>query len=151
MQKPVSDLLRRKGAIVYVTPEATVRDAVDLMVEHNTGSVLVLDEGTDLVGIFTERDLMRRVVDPGLASDDTPITEVMTADVIVVSGDTKRGEALRLMEDEHIRHLPVADPDELYGVISLRDLLRFDRNDKEFEVEQMRDFVMRKPYPAYPA
>jgi CBS domain-containing protein len=151
MQRPLSDLLRKGGVLIYVTPNASVQEAVDTMAEHNVGSVLVLEGGSDLAGIFTERDLLKRVVHEGLDPKATPITDVMTEDVVVVTGEMRRSDALDLMEERHFRHLVVADEERLYGMISMRDLLQFEREAHEVEVEQMRDYVMRKPYPTYPS
>ncbi len=150
MQRSLSDLLRKGGLLIYVTPSATVQEAVNTMAEHNVGSVLVLKGGADLQGIFTERDLLTRVVHEGLDPKATPITDVMTDEVVVVAGTTRRSDALDLMEEGHFRHLVVADEERLYGMISMRDLLQFERKAHEVEVEQMRDYVMRKPYPTYP-
>lgn len=150
MQRPISELLRRSGVIVYTDPSTSVKDAVATMAERNIGSILVLENQEDLVGIFTERDLMTRVVHEGKNPATTPIREVMTEDVLVVSGDTTRSDALQMMQDEHIRHLPVADDESLYGIVSLRDLLKFEHKMQQQEIEQLRGFVYEKPYPTYP-
>jgi CBS domain-containing protein len=120
------------------------------MAEHNIGSILVMQNGEDLVGIFSERDLLTRVTANGLDPETTPVREVMTEDVIVVSGETSRREALHIMQEQHIRHLPIADDEKLYGIVSLRDLLRFEQEMQEQEIEQLRRFVYDKPYPSYP-
>lgn len=146
----VADLLRRGGAIVYTSPETSVADAVQKMGHHNVGSILILENSRKLLGIFTERDLLRRVV---LAERDpakTLIGDVMSTNVIVVAADTPRAKVLSLMEEHHIRHIPVADADQLLGVISLRDVLRFDNKEKDFEIEQLKEYVLKKPYPSYP-
>ena len=150
MERTISELLRKRGVIVYTGPKTTVRDAVATMSEHNIGSMAVIDDDQTLLGIFTERDLMTRVVDEDRDPSDTRMEEVMTEDVIVVSGDTSRSDALSLMQDKHIRHLPVADDEKLYGLVSLRDLLSFEREQQQFEIEQLREFVFEKPYPSYP-
>jgi len=150
MQRPISELLERSGILIYTAPSTSVRDAVKTMAEHNVGSILVMKDNRDLVGIFTERDLMQRVVSEGLDPETTPIRDVMTKDVIVVSGDTSRSDALNLMNEKHLRHLPVADDDNLYGIVSLRDLLKFEQEMQQFEIDQLREFVYQKPYPSYP-
>jgi CBS domain-containing protein len=149
-ERPISELLRKRGVIVYTGPATSVQEACETMSNHNIGSIAVMDGDRNLCGIFTERDLMNRVVTEGRDPSDTRIDEVMTEDVIVVSGDTSRSEALSLMQEEHIRHLPIADEDELYGIVSLRDLLTFEREMQQFEIEQLREFVFEKPYPSYP-
>ena len=150
MERPISELLRKRGVIVYTGPKTTVREAAGTMSQHNIGSIVVMDDNQNLLGIFTERDILNRVVAEDRNPAQTQIREVMTEDVIVVSGDTPRGDALNLMQEEHIRHLPVADEDELYGIVSLRDLLTFEREMQEFEIQQLREFVFEKPYPSYP-
>jgi CBS domain-containing protein len=151
MQRPISELLQRSGVVIYTGPSTSVKDAVTTMSNHNVGSIVILEDNRELVGIFTERDLLNRVVNEGLDPATTPIREVMTDEVIVVSGDTPRRDVLNLMNEKHIRHVPVADDGELYGVISLRDLLRFENEMKDFEIEQLREYVTERPYPAYPA
>lgn len=150
LERPISELLDRAGVIIYTAPETTVKQAVATMSEHNIGSILVLEDQSDLVGIFSERDLMTRVVNEGLDPSETTVEEVMTGDVVVVSDETSRGEALQIMQDNHIRHLPVAGDETLYGIVSLRDLLTFEKEMQEQEIEQLRRYVYDKPYPAYP-
>ncbi len=151
MHQRISELLNESGLLVYVSPHHTVAQAVNLMAHHNVGSVLVLENRRKLVGIFTERDLLRRVAAPGLNMDDTPITDVMTRDVIVVSSETSCSDVLTLMDRRHIRHVPVAEDEQLIGLISLRDLLRHDNSEKGFELQQLREYVVARPYPMYPA
>jgi CBS domain-containing protein len=151
MNRTVADLLRNGGVIVYTSPEASVSEAAQRMSRHNVGSILVLDARHQLVGIFTERDLLQRVVVARRDPDATPIREVMTKDVIVVPSSTPRGDVLSLMQQQHIRHIPVADDEKLLGVISLRDVLRFENQEKEFEIEQLKGYLLHKPYPVYPA
>ena len=151
MEKPVSELLRRGGVIVYISPQSTVAEAAERMAEHNVSSILIMAASRRLVGIFTERDLLRRVVVPNRDHHNTLIEEVMTADVIVVSSDTPCSEVRHIMREQHIRHIPVADNDNILGVISLRDVLRHQNLEKDFEITQLKEYVMDKPYPLYPA
>lgn len=142
MRRHVSDLLRSGGIIVWISPQATVADAVETMAQHQIGSILVLENARRLVGIFTERDLLQRVIARKWDPSRTRISDVMTKDVIVVAADTPREEALRIMETHHIRHLPVSDGRHLLGIISLRDVLRFEKAEKEFEIEQLREYIL---------
>lgn len=108
-------------------------------------------ENTELLGIFTERDLLHRVVNENRNPATTPVREVMTEDVVVVSADTPRGDVIDLMNEKPFRHLPIAQDDQLVGVISLRDVLRFENRQQAFEIEQLREYVLEKPYhPTYP-
>lgn len=151
LERPISELIRKAGVLIHTRPETTVKAAATTMSEHNVGSMVVIDDDRNPVGIFTERDLLNRVVAEGIDPETTPLSEVMTTDLVIISGDTARGRALTIMEENHIRHLPVADDDELVGIVSLRDLLSFEMKRREQEVEQLREYVYEKPYPAYPA
>ncbi len=145
MRRRVFDLLRKGGVVIYTSPDATVAEAVRKMGRHNIGSILVLSPQRDLVGIFTERDLLQRVVVPGLDPSITMLGDVMTKDVIVVNAEMSRDEVLQLMDTKHIRHVPVSDQGELLGVISLRDVLRFENAEKDFEIEQLRQYFLQDP------
>jgi CBS domain-containing protein len=151
MERPISELIREAGVLIHTRPKTTVQAAATTMSEHNVGSIVVIDDDRNPVGIFTERDLLNRVVAEGIDPETTPLSEVMTTDLVIISGDTARGRALNIMQENHIRHLPVADDDELVGIVSLRDLLSFEMKRREQEVEQLREYVYEKPYPAYPA
>jgi len=103
-------------------PDTTVAEAARVMAEGNVGSMAVV-EGERIVGIFTERDLMRRVVVEGLDPANTPLGEVMTSPVHSVTDETSIREATRLMRTHHMRHLPVVDDDGDYvGMLALRHL-----------------------------
>jgi CBS domain-containing protein len=107
-----------------VTPAATVMDAVHAMVAARVGAVAVLD-GERLRGIFTERDLMRRVVAEGRDPRTTRVADVMVGDPVSVGADTTRERALDLMMEHHFRHLPVVDAKgRAIGMVSIRNLLR---------------------------
>lgn len=142
MRRRVSDLLHSGGVLIYTSPGTSVADAARRMAQHNIGSILVMDAGRELVGIFTERDLLQRVVVKQRDPKTTRIGDVMTRDVVVVAADTPRKEVLQMMEKFHIRHVPVADGRQVLGVISLRDVLRFENAEKEFEIEQLRDYFL---------
>ncbi|WP_040606070.1 CBS domain-containing protein [Salisaeta longa] len=150
MKRPLSELLKRRGVLIHVGPQAAVAEAAALMDEHNVSALVVLNDAGDAVGIVTERDLTRRVVAKQRPPAETPVRAIMTEDVVVVSEDTPRDEALNLMHDRHIRHLPVASDDQLVGMISIRDLLHFENRMKEQTIEDLRDYVLEKPYPRYP-
>jgi signal-transduction protein with cAMP-binding, CBS, and nucleotidyltransferase domain len=144
MHRRVSDLLRRGGVVIYTTPDTTVFEAVQKLSHHNVGSILVLSSSRSLAGIFTERDLLQRVVAKGLDPKSTKIGDVMTKDVIVVTTETSRHEVLQIMDQQHIRHVPVSDGTQLLGVISLRDVLRFDNAEKDFEIEQLKQYFLQE-------
>lgn len=141
MRRYVSDLLRSGAVVVYTSPNASVADAIEKMARHNVGSILVMENSLRLVGIFTERDLLQRVAAKNLDMKRTRLGDVMTADVIVVSSETPRSEVRRIMDTHQIRHIPVSDGNHVIGVISLRDVLRFENAEKEFEIEQLRQYI----------
>ncbi len=150
MNTPVSRLLRNQTQVVSVHPLVTVSEAVHVMVKNNVGSLVVLDADENLVGIFTERDLLQRVVAKGLDPESASIESVMTRGVRVVDRTADRHDLLLLMEELHIRHVPIVDNDVVLGVVSLRDVLRSENAEKEHEINQLKGYVSNKPYPTYP-
>ena len=114
---------KEKSKLVSVAPSAFVVDAVQAMNDENIGAVLVLD-GQKLVGIFTERDVMVRVVGAKRDPTTTPVSEVMTTAVRSVELTSKADEALRLMSDRRHRHLPVLENGQVRGLLSIGDLTR---------------------------
>ena len=125
-----------------VGPESTVLEAVKQMVEARIGAVAVVDEDT-LVGIFTERDLMRKVVHEGKDPSAVPIAEVMVKDPVCVTDDTARKAALDLMIKRHFRHLPVLDKDgKIEGMLSIRDLLQHQVHRLEEDVQSLEQYLL---------
>ncbi len=118
--RPVREIIKRDEPLC-ATADDTVRTAATRMAEHVCSSILICDGGK-LLGIFTERDLLARVVAAGLDPDKTTLAEVMTADPDTIEGSEPAIEAIRRMDEFGYRHLPVMDGDRLLGVISLRDL-----------------------------
>lgn len=105
-----------------VGPSATVHEAVEVMKEGNVGAVAVVED-EKLIGIFTERDLMNRVVSPRLDPETTSVSDVMTREVISARRDMAYGDALRMMVGKHFRHIPVVDEnDKVTGMLSVRDV-----------------------------
>lgn len=119
-----------------VAPIVRVRDAARQMDARNVASILVIDAGERLLGIFTERDLLRRVVSAGRDPDKTAISDVMTSKPHTVGPDTSALQAMRVMQEHHIRHLPVVQGDHAIGVLSIRDFLGGELD--EFKREQER-------------
>ena len=110
---------------IVVSPQDSVRTAVNKMVDAGVGAVAVVDDAENLVGIFTERDLLTRVVYPGRSVDDTPVEEVMTRNPHVAPAkEMEASEAFEFMTDKHFRHLPVVDENgRLVGMLSVRHLM----------------------------
>ena len=124
--------------------DQTVLDVARAMVAGNIGAVPVLRDGL-LVGIFSERDLMKRVVVEGRQPGTTRLSEVMTTDPLTVSPDETPENCMLLMRRHGFRHLPVCDGKQLRGLISLRDLMLHDLNEKDDEVRMMRAYIQATP------
>ncbi|MGZ4787834.1 MAG: CBS domain-containing protein [Terriglobales bacterium] len=135
----IVDLVKDRD-VYYVEASRSVLDTVKYMAERNIGAVAVV-QGEDLVGIFSERDLMKRVVAPGLNPAATTIEEVMTKDPLVVSPHEKITDCMRMMKEHSFRHLPICDGRKLKGLLSLRDLLLHDLVEKDGEIQSMRAYI----------
>lgn len=136
------DLLAKKGTqVLSIGKDATVLDAALLMNEHRVGAVVVLERDR-LVGMFTERDVLRRVVAERRDPARTPVGEVMTVEVVCGRPDTTLDEARGSMKHRRIRHLPVVDGDErLIGLISIGDLNAHDADTQEQTIHLMHEYI----------
>lgn len=135
------DLLALKGhEVIAVRPADPVLQAANLMNERNIGGVVVLD-GDQLVGIFTERDVLRRVVVPGLDPATTRVAAVMSAPVITCPPELSIDECAALMTSHHVRHLPVQGASGLTGVVTIRDVLAQKVTEQQATLEQMNNYL----------
>lgn len=133
------------GKPVYsVDRSAKVQQAVECMAGANIGAVTVID-GSRLVGIFSERDVINRVVAKGLDPRTTPVSSVMTSNLVVANADESHEACLRKMKQANCRHLPIVDGDKLIGVISLRDLLQVDLSEKDDTLQFLTDYMFHVP------
>jgi CBS domain-containing protein len=139
----ICDLLKDQ-VIVSAESHQTVLEVARLMVEHNIGAVPVLQNG-QLIGIFSERDLMSRVVVHGKDPAQTPVIQVMTEDPLTVAQNDPLETCMTLMKRHGFRHLPVCSGRELKGVVSLRDILLHDLDAKDDEVRMMRAYLHSTP------
>ncbi|OHB76173.1 MAG: histidine kinase [Planctomycetes bacterium RBG_16_59_8] len=138
----VRQILEKKGSDVHsVGPEMTVYDALKVMAQKNVGAVLVRSGGT-LVGILSERDYARKVILLGKASKETPVGEIMTSKIVYARPDLTATEALALMTDKHIRHLPVMEQERLIGVVSIGDLVKAIISEQEFNIRQLENYII---------
>lgn len=137
----ISDLVKGRE-ILGITSGQVVSDAVDFMVEHHIGAVPVLRYG-ELVGIFSERDLMVRVVADNRDARTTLVDAVMTPSPLSVSPETSVEECMVLMKAHGFRHLPICEGRTLVGMISLRDLLLHNVEEKDVEVRMMRAYIQQ--------
>jgi CBS domain-containing protein len=137
----LSEILADKGGdVLRIESDASVFDAVQQMVEANVGSLLVM-EGGDIVGIVTERDYLRRVTLEGRTDKETPVREIMSSPLIVVTPETSIDECMAVMTDRRIRHVPVVDGGEVVGVVSIGDLVKFKSKLQSFEIQYLTDYI----------
>ena len=125
----------------FVADSATALDAADYMCDRNIGAVCVLDAEGRLQGIFSERDLLRRVVLKHLHPEEVPVRDVMSAiDVVIDCADTPH-EALERMERIGSRHLPVVDGDKFIGMLSMRDIMRVEISEQGAELQLLHEYI----------
>jgi len=137
------ELLDRKGHKIFsVPPSATAHDSAKVMCENGIGAVLVLDDGA-LVGIFTERDALRRVVVPGHDPRATRVEDVMTKAMVTCVPDTSLDECGAIMTTRRIRHLPVVDEKGLHGLVSIGDLLATRVAEQEDTIKFLNDYMFQ--------
>lgn len=137
----VWQLLANKGHEVWsVGPDDTVFEALQRLAEKDVGALVVLDGG-ELVGIFSERDYARKVILQGKSSTDTLVREVMSSRVLYVRPEQSVDECMALMTKNHFRHLPVVDGNQLVGVISIGDLVKSVISHQEFLIEQLENYI----------
>jgi CBS domain-containing protein len=139
----ISHLLKNQ-VIISAETHQTVLEVARLMVDHNIGAVPVLKQG-ELVGVFSERDLMNRVVVHSKDPARTPVSEVMTEDPLTVEPNESVETCMTLMRRHGFRHLPICRGRELRGVVSLRDILLHDLDEKGDEVRMMRAYLHSTP------
>ena len=139
--RSVRQLLEAKAPEVFaIGPDAPVIDAIRLMAEKCSGARLVMQSG-QLAGIVSERDYARKIVLQGRSSRDTPVRDIMTAQVVTVGlGDTAE-HCMQLVTDRRIRHLPVVDGGHVLGVVSIGDLVRAVIEDQQLELDQLQRYI----------
>lgn len=137
----LSQLLDAKGSNVYsVTPDASVLDAIRLMAERHIGALLVMD-GDRLAGIISERDYARKVVLKGRASESTAVRQIMSSPVHTATPGQTVDDAMRLMTEWRIRHLPVVRNGRVVGVVSIGDLVKSVIEDQRHTIEDLKNYI----------
>jgi len=137
----VRDVLKAKGSdVATVSKDATVLDAVNLMNERHIGAVIVMD-GEQIVGIFTERDLMNRVVAQRKNPETTKISDVMTSHVAICTADDPLETCRSTMTRNKMRHLPVVENGRLVGILSSGDILARELKDQEATIRYLHDYM----------
>ena len=137
----LSEILDEKGHdVLRIEADASVFEAVKLMVEANVASLLVT-EGGEIAGIVTERDYLRRVALEGRTDKGTAVREIMSAPLIVATPQTTVDECMALMTDRRIRHVPVIDGDEVVGIVSIGDVVKFKSKQQSFEIKFLHEYM----------
>jgi CBS domain-containing protein len=137
----VDALLHNKsGEIWSLDPSASVYDAIRLMAEKSVGALLVM-RGAKLAGIVSERDYARKVVLQGRNSHDTPVSEIMTSNVITVTPSHSVEECMHLVTDKRIRHLPVVEGDRVIGIVSIGDLVNWVLTEQQETIRHLEAWI----------
>jgi CBS domain-containing protein len=144
----VATVLRQKGsAVISVRPEDSVAAAAEVISRRRIGAVVVLDEAGRLVGILSERDVVRGLTQHGAALLDLAVSALMTQAVQVVGPETSVDEAMEIMDAGYFRHLPVQGADgRLCGIVSIRDLVRYRITSQQSDVESLQAYVIGRGY-----
>ena len=139
----VMDILADKGSDVYtIGPSATVLEATHAMNDQKIGALVVKDGGGRVMGIFTERDVLRRVIAEERSPRSVRVGEVMTRDVVCCGPETDIDEASRIMRDRKVRHLPICDGDgTLLGLVSIGDLNAYHASTQEAQIHFLSEYV----------
>lgn len=137
----IAEILNAKGREVYaVSPDSTVFEAIGQLAQRNIGALLVM-EGGELVGVFSERDYTRKVALQGRHSKETQVREIITGRVVTVRPSATIPECLRLMTEHRIRHLPVLEDDRVVGMVSIGDLVNWIMRAQRATIEQLHSYI----------
>lgn len=141
MTTTVAEVLVTKGSTVLaLPPTATVTEALELMSSSNVGSVLVAN-GNRLLGIFSERDYVRKAKPQGEVRAETPVEKLMTSNILTVSPSQTVADCMNMMTDNRVRHLPVVDGGKLVGVISIGDIVKAVIAEQENTIRQLSSYI----------
>lgn len=146
METLLSELLREKGSKVHqIEPTATVEQAAKEMTNKRIGALLVIKD-EELVGIITERDILNRIVADGARADKISVQQIMTGDVIVIAPNRSIRDAMRVVTEKRLRHLPVVKDGRIMGMLSGGDLTRSIVAEEEGVIHTLYDYI----YGTYP-
>jgi CBS domain-containing protein len=136
------DVLSSKGSaeIFTIRPDATVSELLDALAEHNVGALVVSSDGASMLGIVSERDIVRKLRDVDEPRSAT-VESIMTSDVRVCAPDDSFGSLMSVMTELRVRHVPVLDGDQLVGVLSIGDAVKYRMDQLEFERDQLNNYV----------
>jgi CBS domain-containing protein len=141
--KPISEIVSNRP-LFSVGKDQTVAEVARFMAEKNVGAIPVMEKDR-LVGVFSERDVITRVVAKGLNPAEVKVGDVMTTRIVVANADESYESCLKKMQQAHCRHLPVVSGDQLIGFVSLRDLLMMDLDEKERNLEYLQSYIYTVP------
>ena len=137
----IKDVLKNKGGGIYsISPDQTVYEAIQLLSEKKIGALLVIDQNRP-VGIISERDYARKVILAGRSSKSTRVKEIMTGKVICIDTGSSMEEAMAIMTNKKIRHLPVMENNKCVGMISLGDLVKHQVDQQKFMIDQLVKYI----------
>ncbi|HSA58431.1 MAG TPA: CBS domain-containing protein [bacterium] len=137
----VSSILSRKGFdVVTVSPKQRAMDAVNLMNEHRIGAVIVI-ENDAVVGIFTERDLLRKIIAKGKRTEDTLVGQAMSTPVAYCTPETTIDECRLAMTQKRIRHLPVVENGKLKGLVSIGDVMAWELSEQQTTIQYLNEYI----------
>lgn len=132
----------KRPGVVTITPEAPVIEALKLMADHGVGAVLVMEGGQKLVGILSERDYARKVVLLGRTSATTPVSEIMSHQVVCGRLADSVDQCMQVMTDKRIRHLPILEHKEVVGIVSIGDLVKAVIDDQQVELRHLQEYII---------
>ncbi|MHB8666851.1 MAG: CBS domain-containing protein [Burkholderiales bacterium] len=141
--KTVAQLLKSKpSGVIAIGPDVQVLEALKVLADKDVGAVLVMD-GSRLLGIVSERDYARKVALKGKSSSSTPVSEIMTREIVCVTPAQTNEECMALMTEKHARHLPVVDNGRVIGVLSIGDLVKDAISEQQFVINQLEHYIYR--------
>lgn len=142
MSVSVRSILDVKGRdVVTIGPNVTLTEAARILDEHKIGAVVVVGMENRIVGIFTERDLVRSIARAGASALDQPVSAMMTADVYRCRDDSTVNELMEIMSSRRFRHVPVEENGKLCGIISIGDVVKSRIREVEIEAEQIKAYI----------
>lgn len=141
MAMTIRQVLAEKGSDVWsIGPDATVFETLELLADKRIGAVPVTEDGR-LIGILSERDYARKVVLLGRDSRSTSASEIMSPKPVCIRPDQTIDQAMALMTDKRIRHLPVVEDQQLVGIVTIGDVVKAKIADQEFQIQQLENYI----------
>ena len=138
----LGNILREKGGgVISVAETAPLAEAAKKLDEHRVGAMVILGEAGSVIGVFSERDLVRALAKHGAAALDIPVADCMTRKVVTARRDDTVDQAMNAMTDRRIRHLPVVEGGKLLGIVSIGDLVKCRIAEADAEVDAIRSYI----------